>query len=82
MTHRQRRRSPRPSVVISPRDFGRLEGKVDAIVKALTVLEKFDERIRTLEANREHNAGRQSVISAGVAVIVAGFTAWLTKHFA
>lgn len=72
--------------MISPRDFGRLEGKVDSIktgiVHVLNALEKQDERIRALEASRDNNAGRQSVISAGVSVVVAGFTAWLTRHFA
>ena len=70
-------------MTIDARDFGRLEGKLDALLERLPViLDRHEERLRTLEANRHHDAGRQSVLAAGVSLVVAGVTAWLTKHFA
>jgi hypothetical protein len=69
--------------VIDPRDFGRLEGKLDMLLERLPkVLDGHEERIRGLETSRAHQTGRQSTISALVSVVVAGSIAWLTKHFA
>ena len=68
--------------MIDPRDFGRLEGKVDALLERLRILDRQEERVRDLETSRAHHTGRQSTISAAVSVVVAGSIAWLTKHFA
>jgi hypothetical protein len=65
------------------RDFGRLEGKLDALLERLPkVLDRHEERIRDIETSRALLMGRLSAISASVSVLVAGSIAWLTKHFA
>jgi hypothetical protein len=69
-------------VAIDERDFGRLEGKVDGLHERFKVLERIEERLRDLEESRANYSGRHSMISAGVSVVVAGLTAWATKHFA
>jgi len=74
------------AVTIDARDFGRLEGKVDEIRKLIergTVkIDDLEERTRELETKQAHAAGRQSIISAAVSMVVAGAVAWTVKHFA
>lgn len=65
--------------VDTERALGRLEGKLDLL---LSRLPDYDERLRDVETRQAHQTGRQSVISTAVSVVVAGLTAWLTKHFA
>ena len=77
-------------VNVSPRDFGRLEGKVDALLAQLSDHSdedrqwhaQIDARLRRLEENHAHTAGRRSLVSAGVSAVVAVVVAWLSKHFA
>lgn len=73
-------------MTIGERDFGRLETKVDHLldqrIEDRVTLVNIELRLRHLEEDRAHSAGRQSVISAGVSLVVAGLTGWLTKHFA
>jgi len=73
-------------VTIDARDFGRLEGKVDQLLElhrqVRTDHEELEERTRVIETKQAHAAGRQSIISAAVSMVVAGLVAWTVKHFA
>jgi len=73
-------------VTIDARDFGRLEAKVDQLLDMLRCAREdhdgLEERTRTLETRQAHSAGRQSIISAAVSMVVAGAVAWTVKHFA
>jgi len=74
------------AVTIDARDFGRLEAKVDQLLDMLRCAredhDELEERTRTLETRQAHSAGRQSIISAAVSMVVAGAVAWSVKHFA
>jgi hypothetical protein len=71
---------------IGERDFGRLETKVDHLldqrIEDRVTLVNIELRLRHLEESSAISAGRQSAMSAGVSLVVAALTAWLTKHFA
>ena len=77
-------------MTIHPRDFGRLEGKVDSLLTQLTNHsdedrrwhEQIDARLRRLEENHANAAGRRSLVSAGVSAVVALAVAWVSKHVA
>ena len=64
-------------VNVSARDFGRLEGKVDAL---LTQTAQIDARLRRLEEGHDRAAGRRSIVSAAVSAVVAFVVAWASKH--
>jgi hypothetical protein len=52
------------SAVIDPRDFGRLEGKVDSIIDRLDRIERVETRVRRLEAWRNYTAGGLALLMA------------------
>lgn len=67
-------------MTIDPRDFGRLEGKVDELLDMMKAGDarhsSLEERVRNGERAIAHAQGRQSVISviaAAVVSIVVGF---------
>ena len=71
---------------IDARDFGRLEAKVDLLLEGQRLAredhEELEERTRVIETKQAHAAGRQSIISAAVSMVVAGAVAWTARHFA
>lgn len=60
------------SETVTGRDFGRLEGKVDAVLIGLTTIaadhKKLEERVRAAEAAQSYSTGRASVFG-----LIAGF---------
>lgn len=68
------------------RALGRIEGQLGEIAKAITQRtedhEELDSRVREVERQQAHSAGKYSMLSALVSTVVAGIVAWSAKHFA
>lgn len=66
---------------ISERDFGRLEGKVDEVLRRLGRIEvDHDDRLRELENTNQHRRGQHSVI-AMLSGLLGGGIAAVAQHF-
>lgn len=70
--------------MIDPRDFGRLEGKVDQILAMHTELRlaqlRSEERQRAIESKQAHSEGKASVIGALAGGVMGTFLGILSKY--
>lgn len=72
--------------MVSPRDFGRLEGKVDELLNLYKAgaekVADLERRTRANEAAISHGQGRQSVISVISAAFVSIIVGVAGRHIA